>query len=176
MRIAIGGLTGSGKSTLGRELAKTLDLEHLTFTFNDLAKEKGVSLMEFQKMAETDPEIDRKFDQMIYSKIKNTENFVITTWLGAWYDKLFGVEYDLKVWLSTSEKIKSERLSNRDNFSIDEALKHLKERDEKNRKRYLSLYNIDIFNQSDFDLKIDNSKLTPEQSVKLILDYVKLHI
>lgn len=170
MRIAIGGLTGCGKTTLGKKVAEALGLEHLSFTFKDLAKEKGVSLMEFQRMAEQDPEIDKKFDRMVHEKIKNTENFVITTWLGPWFDELFGVKYDLKVWLSTPEEIKSKRLADRDGLSQKQASRHLKERDEENRERYLHLYHIDIFDTSGFDLFIDNGNLTPEESVELILE------
>ncbi len=173
MRIAIGGLTGCGKTTLGRGLSKALNIEHITFSFKTLAKEQGVSLMEFQKMAEKDPDIDKKFDQMIFEKIKKTPDFVITTWLGAWFNELFGVEYDLRVWLSTSEEVKSQRLAKRDGISKEEALIHLNERDKRNRDRYLKLYNIDIFENGKFNLSIDNGDLTPEETVGIVLNHLK---
>lgn len=173
MKIAVSGLSGCGKTTLGRKLAKELGIDHITFTFKDFAKEKGVSLMEFQKMAEKDPDIDKKFDQMVCSNIKNKESFVITTWLGSWYDELFGIGYDLKIWLATSLEERAKRLSRRDNMSYENAIKHLEERDNENRDRYLSVYHIDIFDNSKFSMVLTNTTLTPDQTVKIVLDYLK---
>ena len=65
MIIAISGLTGSGKNTLGELLAKKLGYHLVCPTFKDLAEKEGISLMEFQKKAEKDPNIDRKFDQLL---------------------------------------------------------------------------------------------------------------
>ena len=58
MIIAISGLTGSGKNTLGELLAKRLGYKLVCPTFKDLAAKEGVSLMEFQKKATKDPDID----------------------------------------------------------------------------------------------------------------------
>jgi len=173
MKIAIGGLAGCGKTTLGEAISSVLSIPHITFSFKTLAREKGVSLMEFQKMAEANPNIDREFDKMIYNSIKGKSNFIITTWLAPWYDDLFGVNYDLKIWLSTAKDIRAKRISGRENINLDEAVAHLEERDEENRDRYYSIYKINIFDNSVFDSIINNSNMTVDETVKEVLNMLK---
>ena len=49
MIIAISGLTGCGKNTLGELLAKELGYKIVSPTFKDLADREGISLIDFQK-------------------------------------------------------------------------------------------------------------------------------
>lgn len=55
MIIAVSGLTGSGKNTLGELLSKELGYTLVCPTFKDLAAKEGITLMEFQKKAEKGP-------------------------------------------------------------------------------------------------------------------------
>ncbi|MFA5050002.1 MAG: cytidylate kinase family protein [Candidatus Micrarchaeia archaeon] len=171
MKIAIGGLSGCGKTTIGQKLSEELGIEHISFSFKDLAKQKGISLMKFQELARKNPDIDLDFDKMLYGRIKNKNDFVITTWLGPWFDKLFDIKFDFKIWINLDEKTRAERLSKRDGFLIDDAKKHLKERDLQNQKRYIKLYNIDIFDKSSFDFEIENRDIA--DSIRQILNNIK---
>ncbi len=168
LTIAVAGLTGSGKNTLGELLAKKLKLRVVCPTFKDLAKREGVSLMEFQKRAEKDPNIDKKFDAELKEQAKNGR-CIVTTWLGPWM-----VDADLRVWVFAPQNIRAARISKRDGMTLEQAERHVRERDERNRQRYLKVYGIDIYNHDMFDLCINNEKITPEQSMKLVLLLLKL--
>jgi len=145
MIIAVGGLTGSGKNTLGELLAKKLGLKLVCPTFKDLAKREGIPLMEFQKRAEKDQNIDKKFDAELKEQAKKG-NCVVTTWLGPWM-----VDADLRVWVFAPADVRAKRISKRDGMVLEQAKKHIHERDEENRQRYLNVYGIDIYDHDTFD-------------------------
>jgi len=166
MIIAISGLTGSGKNTLGELLAKELGYKLICPTFKDLAKKEGITLMEFQEKAENDPDIDKKFDALLKEQAK--ENCVVTTWLGPWI-----VDADLKIKVSAPAETRAERIANRDSMIFEDALKHVRDRDEGNRNRYKKLYGIDIYSEDVFDAVLDSGKNSPEQLLKMTLEIIK---
>jgi CMP/dCMP kinase len=167
MIIAIAGLTGSGKNTLGELLAKELEYRMICPTFKDLAAKEGIPLMEFQKKAENDPDIDKKFDAVLKEQA-SAGNCVITTWLGPWM-----VDADLKIKVSAADEIRAERIAGRDGMDTDEALEHVKARDEGNRKRYKKLYGIDIYNEEIFDVVLDSGKYKPQELLQQIIELIK---
>lgn len=167
MIIAVSGLGGSGKDTLGRALAKELGLRVVCPTFKTLAKDEGISLMEFQEKAKNDPEIDRKFDEALKREAA-AGDCVVTTWLGPWM-----VEADYRVWVIAPLEVRAGRLAKRDGLSFEEALSHLKERDRSNRERYLGVYGIDILDIEGFDLAVNSGQQTPEELVGIVLEGMK---
>ncbi|MBU0533042.1 cytidylate kinase family protein [Candidatus Micrarchaeota archaeon] len=165
MIIAISGLTGSGKNTLGELIAEELNYKLVCPTFKDLAKKEGVPLMEFQKMAEKDPNIDKKFDELLKEQAKG--NCVVTTWLGPWM-----VDANLKIKLTASIETRAKRIAERDGMDLKDAIKHVKERDERNRKRYMKLYNIDIYDESIYDMVLDSDRYNPEELLKIVVEKI----
>lgn len=165
MIIAISGLTGSGKNTLGELVAKELGYKLVCPTFKDLAKKEGISLMEFQEKAENDPNIDKKFDELLKEQAQG--DCIVTTWLGPWM-----VDADIKIKLSASAETRAERIAKRDGMELDQATKHVNERDERNRERYKRIYGIDIYDESIFDEILDSGRNTPEELLKMVLDII----
>lgn len=166
--ICIGGLSASGKNTVGELVAEKLGLRHIEFTFKDEAKKRGLSLMEFQQLASKSPEIDKEMDKKIAEEAEKGK-CVVTTWLGPWIVK----NADLRVWLYAEEKIRSERLAKRDGISVSEALAHIRAREKNNQERYLKYYDIDINDSSIFDIKFDAGKMTPEEIADKIIKQVE---
>ncbi|MFN7990521.1 MAG: cytidylate kinase family protein [Candidatus Micrarchaeia archaeon] len=166
MIIAICGLTGSGKNTLGELLAKELGYKLVCPTFKDLAAKEGVSLMEFQKKAEKDPDIDRKFDRVLAEQAKG--DCVVTTWLGPWI-----VDADLRIKVFAPLETRAERITKRDGMGIREAMEHVKKRDEANRKRYKKVYGIDIFDDSRFDACLNSGIYRPERLLRITLALIE---
>ncbi|MBD3210554.1 AAA family ATPase [Candidatus Micrarchaeota archaeon] len=166
MIIAISGLTGSGKNTLGSLLADKLGCKLVCPTFKDLARKEGIPLMEFQKRAEKDPDIDKKFDELL--KEQATGDCVVTTWLGPWM-----VDADLKIKLSAPAETRARRIAERDSMELEGALKHVKERDRRNRERYLKLYGIDIYDESIYDAVLDSGRHSPEELLEMVLGLIK---
>jgi CMP/dCMP kinase len=165
MIIAVSGLTGSGKNTLGELLAKKLGYRLVCPTFKNLAAKEHVSLMEFQERAARDPDIDRKFDAVLKEQAA-AGDCVVTTWLGPWM-----VDADVRIKVKVADRIRAERIAKRDGMTTEEALAHLKRRDDQNRARYKKLYNIDIDDEKIFDAVLDGGKNTPE---KLLVRAMKI--
>ncbi len=168
MIIAIAGFAGSGKTTLGRALAKKLGYRMVSPSFKDLAAKEGISLMEFQKKAEKDKGIDLKFDAYIKSEAKKG-NCVITTWLGPWMSKA-----DLRVWLFAPLEVRAKRVAGRDNISATTAKKEIQKRERQNRRRYKKLYKIDIFDTSGFDVSFNSAKFSPEEMAEAIMKIMEI--
>ncbi len=167
MIIAVSGLTGSGKNTLGELLAAELGYRAVSPTFKDLAAKEGVSLMEFQRKAEKDPDIDRKFDALLREQVA-AGDCVVTTWLGAWI-----VDADVRIKVFAPLKVRAGRIAKRDRMDEGEAARHVKERDDANRKRYLRLYGIDIYDDGGFDALLNSGIYTPEELVGISLAVIK---
>jgi cytidylate kinase len=166
MIIAVSGLSGSGKNTLGSLLAKKLGLRLVCPTFKDLAKKEGIALLEFQKKAENDPLIDEKFDELLKEEAA-TGDCVVTTWLGPWM-----VKPDIRIWVFCKDDVRSHRLANRDGISSEEARAHIEERDNNNRSRYKKLYGIDIDEHSEFDACVNSAIYSPEELLDIVLKVI----
>jgi cytidylate kinase len=167
MIIAISGLTGSGKNTLGELLAKKLGYRLVCPTFKDLAAKENVSLMEFQERAAKDPDIDRKFDTLLKEQAA-AGDCVVTTWLGPWM-----VDADVRIKVKVADKIRAERIAKRDGMTVAEALTHLLARDDQNRKRYKKLYNIDIDGEKIFDAVLNGGRNPPETLLEQAMKIIK---
>ncbi|MFH1221454.1 MAG: cytidylate kinase family protein [Candidatus Micrarchaeota archaeon] len=159
MIIAVWGFTGSGKNTLGELIAKKLGYKMVDPTFKDLAAKEGISLMEFQKNAAADHNIDKKFDELLKEQVRAAgNNCVVTTWLGPWM-----VDANVRIKLNVPLEIRAERVARRDKMTVAEAKKHVAERDKQNIKRYYDVYKIDITDDSKFDLQLQGGKSKPEE-------------
>jgi cytidylate kinase len=166
MIIAVSGLTGSGKNTLGALLARSLGYKVVSPTFKDLAAKEGIPLMDFQRKAEKDPDIDRKFDAVLREQASG--DCVVTTWLGPWI-----VDADVRIRVFASDEVRAQRIAKRDGMDAAGALKHLRERDEANRRRYLKLYGIDIYDEGRFDACLNSGIYTPEELLGISLSVIK---
>ena len=166
MIICIAGLSGSGKTTLGEKLAQKLGYKLVCPTFKDLAEKEGISLMEFQKKAEDDPDIDRKFDAVLREQA--TGDCVVTTWLGPW---ILDADYRIKVFCP--DDIRAERLAKRDGITNEEAIKHIHARDDSNRKRYKKIYDIDIDDEGIFDAVLNSGENDPDKLVEMIMKILR---
>ena len=168
MIIAVSGLSGSGKNTFGKALAEKLGYHVVCPTFKDLAKKEGIPLLEFQKKAAKDQDIDRKFDEMLKKEVSKRDECIVTTWLGPWM-----VEADFRIWVDAPQEVRAKRLGKRDGFSLEEAMEHIKKRDADNVERYLKLYNIDIMKHEKFDLELNSGENTPEEMVEIAIRALK---
>ncbi|MBU0591603.1 cytidylate kinase family protein [Candidatus Micrarchaeota archaeon] len=166
MIIAISGLTGSGKNTIGALLSKKLKYKMICPTFKDLAKKEGIDLMEFHMMAKNDHSIDRKFDEMLRQQAKG--NCIVTTWLGPWI-----VDADVRIKVYAPLNIRAERTAKRDGMKIDEATNHILKRDKINKERYMKVYGISIDEDSIFDACLNSGFYTPEELLKIVLVILK---
>jgi len=69
--------------------------------------------------------------------------------------------------------VSAERVAYRDLSSPGDAMRLVKMRDERDRARYKKLYNIDISDESIYDLVIDTSAKSIEEEVDMIVKHIK---
>ena len=166
--IAISGLAGSGKNTVGGEVAKRLGFRVVEPTFKTLAAREGITLMEFQEKAKKDADIDKKFDLALQEECTGGK-CIVTTWLGPW----MAPGKPLRVWLDVDEKTRAQRLAIREGIPFDDALAHIRKRDADNRGRYKKVYAIDVYDHAGFDLVIDADEKNPAQMADEIIQAYK---
>jgi len=168
MIICVTGFAGCGKNVVSDVVAQRLGIGRVKLSFKDIAKDMGISLMDVQQRADKDPSIDREFDNRV-SDAAHKGDCVVSTWLGPWLIR----DASMRVWLDAGEEVRARRISNRDKITYIDALKHVKARDENNRKRYFALYGINIDDHSAFDLIINTEIYRPEQSAGIIIAALK---
>jgi cytidylate kinase len=163
MIICISGLSGSGKNSVGTAVARLLRLRVVDPTFKTLAAKQRMTLLEFQKKAEKDHDIDKKFDDALRAETRRGD-CVVTTWLGPWMIE----KADLRIWLYAPQAVRAKRVAGRDGMDAEAALKHISERDDDNHHRYRDIYGIDIYDHSGFDLIINTTGIMPDESAEII--------
>lgn len=155
MRITVSGPPGSGTTTLAEAMSSRFDLEHVSSgdVFRSMARERGVSLAEFGRVAEQDPEIDREIDERQTEIGHENDDIVLEGRLSGWM-----VEgADLRVWLDAPVEVRAERVAKREGQTPEEARDEIKEREASESKRYQEIHGIDIDDLSIYDLVVDTS-------------------
>ncbi len=181
MIITISGQAGSGKTTVGRALAKKLKYDFYDIgTLRKMAgKKRGMTIEEYNEYGMTHPETDTEADAEAIKLGKTKDNFVIQGRVAYHF-----IPKSLKVYLTISPDVAAKRLSmDNDNpernsksktASVAEIKKLSVERDKSDKLRYQKIYGIkDFTDKKNYDLIIDTSKLTVEQIVEKILVKLK---
>jgi len=173
LTITVSGKSGSGKSLGATAIAKALKLKYVSAgqILRNIAKKKQISLV---KMSETrGPEIDHEMDRQNL-KLAMEGNVVLDGRLTSW---AAGDWADVKIYYVCSMRIKSERVVERDNISVEEAEEMITKRDKEDHKKYYKLYGINSYDESIYDIIINNEKLTKEEAevipVKLVKEFLK---
>src|SRR3989338_3822519 len=108
MRITISGKAGTGKSTVARLLSEKLGLRH--YSIGDLmramAAEKGISLLELNRLAETDKSIDFELDNKLKELGKEKDDFVVDGRLTAF----FVPHAEVRVFLDADDNVRAETI------------------------------------------------------------------
>ncbi|MFA6072673.1 MAG: cytidylate kinase family protein [Candidatus Woesearchaeota archaeon] len=182
MKITISGTLGSGKSTVGKLLAKELNYNYY-YTggiTRNMAEKKGMTLLEFTKLRETHPEINLEIDEYQRKIGEKENNFVIDGHLGFHFVpdsiKIF-LKCDLQT--ATTRILKSLKEGNKQRITEgletnhDKIINSLEQRHATEVKQYVELYNVDIDDESNFDIVIDTSNISPEEICKNILTIIK---
>ena len=179
MIITISGQVGAGKSSLARALAKKLCYKHHSMgqIRKLMAKEKGLTITEFNKLAEEDPYSDRHVDEFAKRLGEREDNLVIDGRLVYHF-----IPHAIKILILADEHSRAERifkdLKNRvsENYkTVEDTLHHIRERDKSDRKRYAELYSIkeEFEHPEKFDLVLETSDLSLEETIKKVLEYLE---
>lgn len=176
MIITVSGRAGAGKSTLAKALAKKLTLKR--YSSGDLqrqiAKEKGLSLLDLNKLEEQSDALDKLVDKKTADLGRNEDDFVIDGRLTFH----FIPRATLKVFLDADINERARRIFNdeRDGDSyksLADTVKAIKIREASEKKRYKKYYGLDYTKPSNFDLIVDTTNSTPDQTVVKVIAALK---
>ena len=167
MIITIGGSIGSGKTTLAKELAKKYKLKHISagMVMRNMAEKMGMSIEEFSKYAEGDPDIDMEIDRQQKKMAKG--DCVVDGRLSAYF-----LDPDLRVWLTAPLKVRIQRTAKRDKKIKEDAKTALINRENSEKRRYMEIYGINLDDMTNYDVVIN----TETFDVKTIVDIVSVAI
>lgn len=176
MKITISGVPGSGKSSVAKALAEKLNLKHYSAgdIRRELAAEKGMSILEYNRWDEVKHEGDRAADELIKNKGEKEENIVVDGRIPFHF-----IPDSVKVFLKVEPLVGAERVislkRNAEKYSdLKEAMKKLEEREESDAKRFKELYQIpDYRDEKNFDLVLDTTKTKAEEIVEKIIRFIR---
>ncbi|MBI2659332.1 cytidylate kinase family protein [Candidatus Woesearchaeota archaeon] len=176
MRITISGKAGSGKSTVARMLSERLKFRH--YSIGDLmrvmAKERKMSLLKFNKIAEQNKSIDFELDNKLKELGRTKDNFVVDGRLTAF----FIPNAEVRVFLDANDKVRAERIlkdkrQQEKSKSLKEAISSIKKRAESEKIRYKKYYGVNYLDRKLYNFIIDTTRLNPQQVVGSIVKFVK---
>jgi len=181
MIISISGTPGAGKGTLAKNLAAELGWP--VFSMGDLRRQaaarRGMTLAEYNKLGETDPETDLSVDRYQRELAATRDNFIIDG-RTAWYFIPRSIKIFLRAKLPVGarhiwqSRQRGNQLRQQEDVVEDEAavLKSVRERMDSDRRRYQKYWQIDVYDPAHYDLVIDTTTLTPEQVLDKARDFI----
>jgi len=162
MRITVSGLPGSGTTSLARHLAEVCGYRLISAgeVFREMARERGLDLVDFGRIAEEDPAIDHDIDRRQREIAEKEDDIIAEGRLSGWFVR----NADLKIWLEAPLICRVERIFSRDTVrDIETALLLTREREESEARRYRDYYSIDIRDISPYHLVLNSEKFSVEE-------------
>ena len=170
--ITIAGHLGSGKSTVAKMLAERLHWQYYSTGMAQrlIAQKRGVSAVELNQLAVTDPSIDTEIDSVFQNPPWGKDPCVVDSRLAFHF-----IPDSLKVCLQVDTKTAAERiwgekgrLSEHYN-SLEETRSYLEKRYKLEQEHFMKNYSLDITDLSQFDLVMDTTNLMPDEVCEKIL-------
>ena len=165
--VCISGMAGTGKSTLAKKLAEKYDLKYYSGgdALKALAAEEGYNSssrgwwespegLSFLEKREKNLKFDKAVDDKLLEYAQQG-CVLLDSWTMPWLLKT-----GFKIWLIASEEKRAERIAERDKLSREEALKVLKEKEERTKSIYKKLYGFTLGEDLEpFNLVLDTNNL-----------------
>lgn len=172
--ISLSGEPASGKGAVSNLLSEKLNygIYRNGEYFRKLAKDKNMSVTEFNIYVESHPEIDKQIEQSASIYAENHTKFIIDARLG-----FYAVPNSFKVYLTVDIDEAAKRAFNDQNRkdteifkTEEEQKKDLLTRKNLETERYKNLYNVDKTDLNNYNLVIDTTNKTPNEVVDLIIN------
>lgn len=166
MIITIGGVAGSGTTTASKILSQKMGIPYISAgdIFRQMAKEKGMDVLEFSKYAEDNVDIDIEIDQRQAKIANESEKLIVEGRLSAYF-----IDADLKVCFTAPLDVRAERISRREDKPLDIVKNEIIIRGDSEAKRYQEIHQIDIDDMDVYDLVINTHSFPPESIAEIIL-------
>ena len=164
--ITIGGLHGTGKSSVADRIAAAFGLRRVSagVIFRNMAVERGMTLEEFSRVAEGDAATDRLLDDTLRAEAaKGTA--VIDGQLAAW---MAGENSDLNILLTAPLDVRVARIAQRDGRAFEDSRRETVTREGSERARYLEYYGVDVADMSVYDIILNTAKYSLEDVIAIL--------
>ena len=175
--IAISGRPGAGRSTLLKNLKEVVTpLGWESFSGGDWARQFAIKS---GKHDEKDPthhkatdygdDVDLKIDVSLREKLSDPKVHVaLESWIAGWNMK--GLSHVLRVLLMCDDALRIDRIVNRDNITVEDAKRHLREREDANIGKWKRMYGVeDFWDPKYYDLVINTYSHGPKETENLVL-------
>jgi len=167
-KITLSGKVASGKSSVGKLLAEKLNYQFYSIgnKTREYAKNKGLTIVEFQKECLKDSNIDKLIDTQFTDECNQQENLVVDYRLGFNF-----IKNAFHIYLNITNDQANKRLlaanrANESHFTI-------KERNETFKNQFQNAYQLDYTNTKHYNLTIEVSKFkTPEEIADFIINQI----
>lgn len=186
MIISFNGDEGSGKSTIAKKIAEAFGYPryYMGQIFRDMAKKRGLTIVEYVKLGESNPKIDKEVDDYLLGLAKKESDFVIES-RTAWHL----IPNSLKIYLKVDEKegarrifkqLKEEADSQRNElkevFLIEDVFESIRRRRKTDDLRYKKYYGIDIRKPENYDLYLDTTKLSRDEVFEHVIEFIEKNL
>jgi len=173
--ITLTGDLGSGKSKTGKLICAHIQGFGYISTGDiqrKLAEQLGITTLEMNQLAETDPTIDIKIDS-IFINLKHTAEMLVVDSRMAWHFLPQSFKIMLKADIDiTTQRVMHDKMRKSETCSGPdyEVLKHsLKARKASETKRFIEKYNANGNDVNNFDIIVETSFITAEDVAEIII-------
>lgn len=170
--ITISGTPGSGKSTIGILLKNRLNMNYVYSgqIFRETAKKYKMSLEEFGRFCEDNEEIDKELDDRQLEILKKGD-VILEGRLAGWIAYQNNIPA-LKITINADIETRVKRIIEREDGDYNKRKNEIIRREKSEHKRYRKYYDIDITDDSIYDLVIDSADKTPDEIVDIIINKI----
>jgi CMP/dCMP kinase len=174
-KITLTGDLGSGKSAVSAILCEKTGFQYLATgqIQRRLAAEMGMTTLEMNHRADTDPTIDQRIDSVFVDLNNDPQGYVVDSRM-AWHFIPTSLKVYMKVDLRTAAtRILNDPKRNSEQYSsVEEAMEKIQARKASENARFLAKYDADCANMDNFDLVVDTTDRTPDEVASIILAIV----
>jgi cytidylate kinase len=180
MVICISGMAGTGKSTLAKKLAQKYGFGYYSGgdALKVLASKEGYDAsqpgwwessqgLKFLRQREGDAKFDQAVDQKLL-EYSEKGNVLLDSWTMPWL-----LKSGFKIWLLASMEKRAARVAQRDQITVEQALKVLKEKEERTKGIYKKLYGFMLGEDfQPFNLVLDTESLNAEEVFQVLCEVI----
>jgi len=171
--ITVSGKIAVGTTTLTKNLVNSLGWKNINIGAIQRKYDRLNKLHENKMGAlSRSDDHEKKIDAMTEEMLKNENKIIYEAWLSGFFARNY--KDILKILLVCShDDIRVDRVSNRENITVDEAKNWIKQRESENTEKWQRLYGVHNFwNPKYFNLVIDTYKTGPLETLGKVLDKI----
>ena len=173
LTVTVGGLAGTGTSTLCRLLAAHLDLPYAYAgsLFRQEAARRGLSLAEFGELCQRDPAVDRTLDDRQLALLRDG-GVLLEGRMAGWLAEHHGVDA-FTVWVVCEEDERMRRIAERDGGELEDQRGATLAREASEQARFLEYHGADLDDLAIYDLVLDSTSMAPTELVHAVVDAMR---